>query len=116
MPNPFPHPVIFIPGIMGSALRDQYPIDPEAVWSPFKLLVKAYERVTLHPSNTRYELIEPSRVSPDQVFGLVYSELIEELRHNLSPQADQPSAGVSLCLRLEATARPHRDAPRGLRH
>jgi pimeloyl-ACP methyl ester carboxylesterase len=90
MPTPFSYPVIFIPGIMGSALRDQYPVDPETVWSPFKLLVKAYDRVTLHPSDTRYELIEPSRVTADQVFGLVYSELIEELRHNLSPQADQP--------------------------
>jgi pimeloyl-ACP methyl ester carboxylesterase len=90
MTTPFPSPVIFIPGIMGSALRDQYPIDPEAVWSPLKLLVKAYERVTLHPSDTRYELIEPARVVADQVFGLVYSELVEELRHNLSPQADLP--------------------------
>lgn len=90
MPTPFSYPVIFLPGIMGSALRDEYPINPEAVWSPIKLIVKAYERVTLHPSDTRYELIEPARVAPDQVFGLVYSELIEELRHNLSPQADQP--------------------------
>jgi hypothetical protein len=85
-----PCPVIFIPGITGSALRDQYPVDPEAVWSPFKLVVKAYERITLHPSDTRYELIEPARATADQVFGLVYSEFIEELRHNLSPQADQP--------------------------
>src|ERR1043165_6193301 len=76
MAIPFPHPVIFLPGIMGSALRDQYPIDPEAVWSPLKLIVKAYERITLHPSDTRYELIEPARVAADQVFGLVYSEFI----------------------------------------
>lgn len=90
MSTSFSHPVIFLPGIMGSALRDQYPIDPEAVWSPLKLIVKAYDRITLHPSDTRYELIEPARVMADQVFGLVYSEFIEELRHNLSPQSDQP--------------------------
>jgi pimeloyl-ACP methyl ester carboxylesterase len=90
MSTPFSYPVIFIPGIMGSTLRDEYPINPETVWSPLKLLVKAYERVTLHPSDPRYELIAPSRVAADQVFGLVYSELIEELRHNLTPQADQP--------------------------
>lgn len=90
MAIPFSHPVIFIAGIMGSALRDQYPVDPETVWSPFKLLVKSYERVTLHPSDTRYELIEPARVTADQVFGIIYSEFIEELRHNLSPQADRP--------------------------
>jgi pimeloyl-ACP methyl ester carboxylesterase len=83
------HPVIFLPGIMGSVLRDEYPVDPETVWSPLKLLMKAYDRITLHPSDTRYDLAEPSRVGPDQVFSLVYSELILELRHNLSPQADE---------------------------
>jgi pimeloyl-ACP methyl ester carboxylesterase len=87
----YPNPVIFLPGIMGSALRDQYPVNPESVWSPFKLLTKAYDRITLHPSDPRYELAEPARVAPDQVFDLVYGEFIEELRHNLSPQADEPA-------------------------
>ena len=41
---------------MGSALRDEYPVDPETVWSPFKLLLKSYERITPHPSDVRYEL------------------------------------------------------------
>ncbi|HEU0210500.1 MAG TPA: hypothetical protein VFQ78_16170 [Candidatus Udaeobacter sp.] len=85
-----PSPVIFIPGIMGSVLRDQYPVDPEAVWSPLKLLIKSYERITLHPSDVRYELIEPARINADQVFVLIYGEIIEEMRHNLTPQADRP--------------------------
>jgi len=75
---------------MGSALRDQYPVDPETVWSPFKLLIQSYERITPHPSDTRYELKEPARVVADQVFELIYSEFIEELRHNLTPKADEP--------------------------
>lgn len=29
-------------------------------------------------------------MAPDQVFQLISSDFIEELRHNLSPQADQP--------------------------
>ena len=90
MSNPLPNPVIFIPGIMGSALRDQYPVSPETVWSTFKLAIKAYERITPHPSDTRYELQEPARVTPDQVLELVYSEFIEELRHNLTSKADEP--------------------------
>lgn len=85
-----PCPTIFLPGIMGSALRDQYPVSPETVWSPFKLFIKAYDRITAHPSDTRYELNEPARVVADQVFEIVYSEFIEELRHNLSPQANEP--------------------------
>ena len=90
MATPYPNPVIFLPGIMGSALRDQYPVGPETVWSPFKLLLKAYERITPHPNDLRYELQEPARVTPDQVFEIVYGEFFEELRHNLSPQADEP--------------------------
>jgi pimeloyl-ACP methyl ester carboxylesterase len=86
----YSNPVIFVPGIMGSALRDQYPLSPETVWSPFKLLIKAYDRITPHPSDTRYELREPARVVADQVFELIYSEFIEELRHNLTPRADEP--------------------------
>jgi hypothetical protein len=85
-----PSPVIFVPGIMVSVLRDQYPVDPETVWSPLKLLIKSYKRITLHPSDVRYELIEPARVNADQVFTLVYGEIIAEMRHNLTPQANLP--------------------------
>jgi pimeloyl-ACP methyl ester carboxylesterase len=85
-----PSPVIFVPGIMGSVLRDQYPVDPETVWSPLKLLVKSYRRITLHPSDVRYELIEPARVNADQVFTLIYGEIIAEMRHNLTPQGNLP--------------------------
>ena len=85
-----PSPVIFVPGIMGSVLRDQYPVDPETVWSPLKLLIKSYKRITQHPSDVRYELIEPARVNADQVFTLVYGEIIAEMRHNLTPQANLP--------------------------
>jgi len=85
-----PSPVLFVPGIMGSVLRDQYPVDPETVWSPLKLLVKSYRRITLHPSDVRYELIEPARVNADQVFTLIYGEIIAEMRHNLTPQANLP--------------------------
>jgi pimeloyl-ACP methyl ester carboxylesterase len=90
MASSYPNPVIFIPGIMGSALRDQYPVSPETVWSPFKLFIKAYERITPHPSDLRYELQEPARVTADQVFEIIYADFIEELRHNLSLKADEP--------------------------
>jgi len=90
MASAYPNPVIFVPGIMGSALRDQYPVSPETVWSPFKLFIKAYERITPHPSDTRYELQEPARVVADHLFEIIYGEFIEELRHNLSARADEP--------------------------
>jgi len=87
---PYPAPVVFLPGIMGSALRDEYPVAPENVWSVFKAATKNYERITLHPDNLSYEVIEPARVVKDQVFELFYRDLIEELRHNLTPDPDEP--------------------------
>jgi pimeloyl-ACP methyl ester carboxylesterase len=83
-------PTIVLPGIMGSVLRDQYPVDPETVWSPLRLVAGTYERITPHPDDPRYELNEPARVVAERVFEVVYGELIEELRYNLSPQADLP--------------------------
>jgi len=90
MPNNYPDPVIFVAGIKGSALRDEYPVDPETVWSVLRAVVKSYDRITLHPHNTRYEAREPARVVRDQLFGLFYSEFIEELRHNLTMDPTEP--------------------------
>jgi pimeloyl-ACP methyl ester carboxylesterase len=81
------NPVIVVPGITATYLRDQYPLPPETVWS---LLTKDYERISLHPDNILYEAMEPARLQPDQVFDIAYKELIQELRHNLSQKADEP--------------------------
>jgi pimeloyl-ACP methyl ester carboxylesterase len=86
----YPSPVIFIPGIKGSSLRDEYPVDPENLWSVARAALKLFERITLHPFNSRYEAQEPARVVQDQVFSLFYSEFIEELRHNLTMDPDEP--------------------------
>ena len=84
---PIPNPVVFVPGITASELRDEYPVDFERVWG---VVSKDYERVALHPDNPRYEAKQPSRVVGDRVFRLVYGEFIEELRHNLSPKPNVP--------------------------
>src|SRR2546425_2076915 len=49
-------------------------------------MIRRPPRSTLFPYTTLFR----SRVMADQVFELVYAEFIEELRHNLSPQSDQP--------------------------
>jgi pimeloyl-ACP methyl ester carboxylesterase len=91
---PLPSPVIFLPGIMGSALRDEYPVSPENVWSVLKAATKSYERITLHPDGIaqgrNYEVVEPARVVKDQLFEVFYRDLIEELRHNLTLDPDEP--------------------------
>jgi pimeloyl-ACP methyl ester carboxylesterase len=74
------NPVIVIPGITASSLRDSYALDPETVWG---VLRKDELRVALHPDDLRYELVEPARIEADSVFRLVYGSLIEELRTEL---------------------------------
>lgn len=81
------YPVIVVPGITASSLRDEYSLPPEVIWS---VLSKDFGRATLHPDDPRYEALEPVRVRPDQIFEVAYEELINELRYNLSPNQDQP--------------------------
>jgi pimeloyl-ACP methyl ester carboxylesterase len=80
-------PVIVIPGVTATYLRDEYPLPPEVVWS---VLQRDYARLSLHPDNTRYEAQEPARVQPGHIFEVAYKELVEELRYNLRQREDQP--------------------------
>lgn len=82
-----PNPVIIVPGITATNLRDEYPISPETVWS---VLSKDYTRISLHPDNTRYEVNEPARIQPDNIMSIAYNELAEELRYNLREKEDKP--------------------------
>ncbi len=80
-------PVIVLPGITASTLRDEYPVTPDLVWS---MLHKRYDRVMLHPDDLRYEGAEPARVRADQLYDFPYGGFIAELRHNLTDHEDQP--------------------------
>ncbi len=83
---PIVNPTIVVPGVTTSYLRDLYPLPPDTIWS---LTRKDFTRARLHPDDLRYEAQQPALVRPDQVIELAYSELVEELRHNLSDHADQ---------------------------
>ena len=91
-----PNPVIFVPAIIATYLRDLYPIPPETIWS---VLRTDHERAALHPDdltekvplNQRvFEAIEPAKIVPDEAYEIIYKELIEELRFNLRSKADEP--------------------------
>ena len=71
------YPIVVVPGIIASYLRDECQLPPELVRG---VLEKDYDRVALHPENLRYEAREPARVMPDHVFEIAYEELVEELR------------------------------------
>ena len=80
-------PVIVVPGITGTQLRDEYQMPPDVVWS---VLQHDYARIALHPDDPRYEAQEPARVQSDNIFDVAYKELIQELRYNLREQEDKP--------------------------
>lgn len=80
-------PVIVVPGITASTLRDEYPLDAKTVWA---LISKDYDRIALHPDDLRYERDEPARVTADRLFEVPYDGLVGELRHDLADRHDQP--------------------------
>jgi hypothetical protein len=84
-----PNPVIVIPGVIATYLRDEYPLPPESIWEVMESS-KKFERASLHPDNLKYEAVEPARVVPGQIYEIAYKELVEELRHNLRVRPDQP--------------------------
>ncbi|WP_340110962.1 lipase/acyltransferase domain-containing protein [Maribellus mangrovi] len=79
-------PVIVVPGITASSLKDEYDIDHDKVWGVIR---KNYERVVLHPDNFKYEATEPARIRPSEIFEIAYKELIEELRYNLKEKEEE---------------------------
>lgn len=81
------NPIVVVPGITATYLRDFYPLPPETVWA---VLEKDYERASLHPDDLRFEAREPAAVRPGQIFEVAYEELIEELRFNLAESPDEP--------------------------
>jgi len=89
------HPVIVVPAITATGLVDQYPLSPVNVWSASKLAMSEYSRMMLCPrpptalmgsasTGVCYETQQPTCVRPTGAFGLVYDDLIADLRHNLS--------------------------------
>lgn len=97
---PLVSPVIVIPGIIGTTLQDKYSVNADSVWAPRSTILstifkgydifKDYDQITLHPDNLRYELREPARVVSGDLFGVVYEEFIDELRHELREEDDEP--------------------------
>lgn len=79
-------PVILLPGITGTYLRDEYQLPPDRVWG---VLEHNFGRVALHPDDPRFEAVEPARVRADSIFEVPYKEIIQELRYNLCPSEDR---------------------------
>jgi len=82
-------PVIVVPGIEATGLQDYYVTPPDELWSA--VLHKEWERISLHPDDLRYEALEPARVQTGSPFSIAYGDLIDALRHDLTPVNDRPT-------------------------
>jgi pimeloyl-ACP methyl ester carboxylesterase len=87
MARKFPDPVIVVPGVTATYLRDLYPMPPETIWT---VLSNDFGRARMHPDNPRYEAEQPAVVRPDQLYEIAYEELIEELRYDLAEAPEEP--------------------------
>lgn len=90
-----PPPVVLVHAITGSVLRDEYPLPPEPVWDPGVFKVEAYDRIAIHPESPApspetpvYEALGPSRVAVSHTVRIVYGELIDLLRKDLSEKGE----------------------------
>lgn len=90
-------PIIIVHAVTAGGLHDHYPMDAERVWSPLEMTFKDYERIQLYPyekapRGSRFEAVEPAVIRPSEAFGLIYKDIVSELKHNLSygPTPVQP--------------------------
>ena len=79
-------PVVVIPGVTATSLKDFYPPEPEGVWGQIS---KDLLRVALHPDDLRLEQIEPALLRPGEALSIPYDHFARELRHDLSPSRDE---------------------------
>jgi pimeloyl-ACP methyl ester carboxylesterase len=82
-----PYPVIVVPGITATYLRDDYSLPPDFPWT---VMTKDFARAQLHPDDPRYEARQPARLRPDQLYEIAYGPLIEALRYELTSRPEAP--------------------------
>ena len=85
------NPVIFVHGIQGSWLKDQYPVDydREIVWTGIPLIGKRnFDALHLHELDSEVDADPRRWVMPHQAVPLIYEGLLEEIRDEM----DQPYA------------------------
>ncbi|MEM1184605.1 MAG: hypothetical protein AAGI53_06335 [Planctomycetota bacterium] len=83
-------PVVVVHAVTAAGLDDHYRLNHQRVWSPISMAQHRYERVTLYPhvgltqGAARYEAQNPSMVRTGELFSLIYEEIVDDLRNELS--------------------------------
>lgn len=80
------NPVIFVHGIQGSWLKDEYPVDynEAVVWTG--ILKKKFDALHLHPTNDSVDESITRWIMPHQAIPLIYEGIIDEIRDEMDRQ------------------------------
>lgn len=92
MPDPAERqifPIVVVHAVTAAGLDDRYLLNHKRVWSPINLALNDYETVTpyphtgVKPGEMRYEARQPALVRAGEPFGMIYDELVDDLRDEL---------------------------------
>ncbi len=80
----YPNPIIFVHGIQGSWLKNQYPVDyqDELYWTG--VLKKKFGKLHLSSINKEVDRDIDTFIFPHQAVALVYESIVEELREEVT--------------------------------
>lgn len=82
----YPHPIIFVHGIKGAWLKNEYPVDyqDEVLWKGLEIFGR-YDELHLHPGDPSVDADARRLVGPHQAIALAYESFVEELRQEVTP-------------------------------
>ncbi len=92
MPDPAERqifPIVVVHAVTAAGLDDHYHLNHKRVWSPVNLALNNYEAVTpypntgIKPGEMRYEAHQPALLRTGELFGMIYDELVDDLRDEL---------------------------------
>ena len=80
------NPVIFVHGIQGSWLKDEYPVDYDkaVVWTG--ILKKKFDALHLHRMDDSVDTEVNRMIMPHQVLPIIYEGIIDEIRDEMDRQ------------------------------
>ncbi len=83
----YPNPIIFIHGIQGAWLKNQYPVDyqDEIYWTG--ILKKKFDKLHLSAINSDVDKDINTFIFPHQAVPLIYESIVEELRSEATEQS-----------------------------
>jgi pimeloyl-ACP methyl ester carboxylesterase len=80
------NPVIFVHGIQGSWLKDEYPVDYDktVVWTG--ILKKDFDSLHLHSLDATVDAQTARFIMPHQAVPLIYENIVDEIRYEMDSQ------------------------------